>query len=293
MSISAVGPNFQGRRDRVDELISLDDSSIKRIAYMKTMSRANEKKHNRITNSLIMAAPVAAGLGAAVFTRGKTKIFSKEVSGIAAKAANGLKMSGIWGASLSAVGLVGLVKGELSKASPEVRKFDNEHPFLSLGTLFAAGLGALALVNKGVVKLASVKAPKLMQKGTEKAANFLNNNNLLNGLKNQVKKLASKTPDALKNIGASALAWTPHILLLGGIFHSMSHGSAVNREFSKNYSELKEKQLNLAKARQRELSLENDFLKTDAKNREDLALVKDPLMDLPNEVIEKIDDMHS
>ena len=73
----------------------------------------------------------------------------------------------------------------------------------------------------------------------------------------------------------------------------MSHGSAVNREFSKNYSELKEKQLNLAKARQRELSLENDFLKTDAKNREDLALVKDPLMDLPNEVIEKIDDMHS
>lgn len=293
MSISAVGPNFQGRRDRVDELISLDDSSIKRIAYMKTMSRANEKKHNRITNSLIMAAPVAAGLGAAVFTKGKTKIFSKEVSGLAAKAANGLKIGGFVGASLAAVGLVGLAKGELSKASPEVRKFDYEHPFLSLGTLFATGFGALVLVNKGATKLASVKAPKLMQKGTEKVADFLNNISLLNGLKNNVNKLSSKTPDVLKNIGASALAWAPSMLLLGGIFHSISHGAAVNREFSKNYSELKEKQLNLAKARQRELSLENDFLKTDAKNREDLALVKDPLMDLPDEVIEKIDDMHS
>ena len=56
---------------------------------------------------------------------------------------------------------------------------------------------------------------------------------------------------------------------------------------------MKEKQLNLAKARQRELALENDFLKTDAQNREDLALVKDPLKDLPDEVVEKIEELHA
>lgn len=293
MQISAISPNFQGKRDRIDELISLDDASVRRVAYLKTMSRANEKKHNKITNALILAAPVAAGLGAAVFTRGKTKIFSKEVSGLAAKAANGLKIGGLWGASLAAVGLVGMAKNELSKASPEIRKFDTEHPFLSLGTLFAAGLGALALVSKGATKLASVNAPKVMQKGTEKAAKFLNNNKLLVSVKNGINKFSSKTPEALKNIGATALSWAPQVLLLGGLFHSISHGSAVSREFSKNYSELKEKQLNLAKARQRELVLENDFLKTDPKNREDLALVKDPLKDLPEEVIEKIDEIHS
>ena len=186
-----------------------------------------------------------------------------------------------------------MAKTELSKASPEIRKFDTEHPFLSLGTLFAAGLGALALVSKGATKLASVNAPKVMQKGTEKAAKFLNNNKLLTSVKNGINKFSSKTPEALKNIGATALSWAPQVLLLGGLFHSISHGSAVSREFSKNYSELKEKQLNLAKARQRELALQNDFLKTDPKNREDLALVKDPLKDLPEEVIEKIDEIHS
>ena len=89
------------------------------------------------------------------------------------------------------------------------------------------------------------------------------------------------------------MSWSPHILLLGGVLHSLSHGSAVNREFNKNYNEIKEKQLNLAKARQRELVMENDFLKTDAQNREDLALLKDPVKDLPEEVVEKMEDLHS
>ena len=56
---------------------------------------------------------------------------------------------------------------------------------------------------------------------------------------------------------------------------------------------MKEKQLDLAKARQRELAMENDFLKTDAQNREDLALVKQPLSDLPDEVIDKVDALHA
>ncbi len=293
MQISSVSPNFQGRRDRIDELISLDDASVQRIAYMKTMSHADEKKHRRITNGLIMAAPVAAGLATAAFTRGNTKIFSKEVSGLAAKLANGLKVGGLWTASLGAVGLVGMAKNELSKASPEVRKFDKDHPLLSLATLFAAGLGAIALVNKGAVKLGAIKAPKFMQNATEKVAKFLNKNKQITSLKNGVKNLSAKTPEPLKNIGTSVLSWTPQILLLGGVFHSISHGSAVNREFAKNYNELKEKQLDLAKARQRELAMENDFLKTDAKNREDLALVKAPLADLPDEVVDKVDALHA
>lgn len=293
MQISAISPNFQGRRDRVDELIGLDDASVQRIAYMKTLSRSDEKKHRRITNGLIAASPVAAGLSAAVFTKGSTKIFSKEVSGLAAKAANGLKVGGLWGAGLAAVGLVGLAKSALANSSSEVRKFDREHPLLSLGTLLAAGFGAIALVNRGAARLASVNAPKFMQKATDKAAKFINGNKLIIGMKNGVKKLTSKTPEPLKNIGAVALDWSPQFLLLGGVLHSIAHGSAVNREFAKNYNDIKEKQLNLSKARQRELTMENDFLKTDAKNREDLALLKAPVKDLPEEVVEKMEDLHS
>ena len=102
----------------------------------------------------------------------------------------------------------------------------------------------------------------------------------------------SKVPSALKEAGATLLDWAPQLLLLSGLFHSLGHSSAVNRDFNNNYLGLKEKQLNLSKARQRELQLENDFFKQDVQNREDLALVKDPLKDLPDEVTDKIDSLH-
>lgn len=293
MQISAISPNFQGKRDRIDELIGLNDNAVQRIAYEKTLSRSNEKKHNLITNGLIAASPVAAGLSTAVFSSGKTKIFSKEVSGLAARFANGLKVGGLWGAALAAVGLVGLAKAELAKASPEVRKFDAEHPFLSLGTMLAAGFGAIALVNKGAMKLATKTAPKFMQKATGKTAKFVNKNKFIASMKNGIKKVVGKTPEPLKNVAGVALSWSPQILLLGGVLHSMSHGAAVSREFAKNYNDIKEKQLNLSRARQRELVMENDFLKTDAENREDLALLKDPMSDLPDEVADKVDAFHN
>ena len=176
MQISAISaPNFKGRRDNVDALIGLDDNSVRQIAYLQTASKFDNKKSKRITNAMYWAAPLAAGLGTAVFTKGKTKIFSKEVTGVAARVANGLKMTALWGAGLASLGALGLGRKKLAEHSPEVRKFDNEHPFIStIGTL-AAGLGALFLVDKGAAKLASVNAPKFMQKATGKVAEFLNN----------------------------------------------------------------------------------------------------------------------
>ncbi len=288
MQISSISPNFTGRRDNIDALISLDDRSIQQLAYLKTNKKANEKKHRRITNTLIAAAPVAAGLSAAVFSKGKTKIFSKEVSGLAAKLANGLKVGGLWAAALGAVGLVGVVNNELVNSSDKVRKFEKDHPILSIIGLLAAGFGAISLTGKLAGKLASVEAPKFLQKGTEQFARFLNTNKSIASVKQGTKNLISKVPSALKEAGETALDWAPQVLLLGGLFHSLGHRTAVNREFGKNYSELKEKQLMLSKARQRELQIENDFLRQNAQNCEELALVKDPLKNLPDEVIDKI-----
>lgn len=292
MQILAVNPNFQGRRDRVDELINLDDQSVRRIAYYKTAQKADDKKHNRITNTLIASAPVAAGLGASVLLKGKTKIFSKEVRGLAARLARGLKVGSLWGAALGAVGLVGLAKSALSKNSEKVRKFDSEHPVLSIITLLAAGIGAVALTGKAAGKLSAVKAPNFLKKATVKAAKFINTNKTIGLAQNSLKKLSNKLPSALREAGAVTLDWAPQILLLGGLIHSLNHSSAVSKDFSKNYSDLKEKQLVLSRARQRELQLENDFLKTDVKNREDLALVNDPLKDMPDEVIEKVEELN-
>lgn len=79
MQVSAIGnPNFQGRRDRIDELISLDDNAVQKVAYLKTYSPQEEKKHRKITNGLFYAAPIAAGLGAALFPAENLKSFQRK-----------------------------------------------------------------------------------------------------------------------------------------------------------------------------------------------------------------------
>ena len=287
MQVSAIStPSFKGRRDNVDALIGLDDNSVRQIAYMQTASKFDRKKSNRITNALFYSAPIAAGLGAAVFTKGKTKIFSTEVSGMAARAANGLKYGAGWLAALLALDTLGFAKKKLVENSPEARKFDRNHPFISLMGTLAAGVGTILLLDKGAAKLASKEAPKFMKKGTEKVAQFLNETKIMIGVKDGLKKLASKTHPALKEFGESVLSWAPTMLVFGGLFHSISATNAENRDFLKNYTSLKDKQANLTQARIRELSLENDFLKTDAQNREDLELLKDPTSGLAEEISE-------
>ena len=285
MQISSVsGPNFRGRRDNVDAIIGLDDNSIRQVAYLQTASKFDTKKSKRITNALFYSAPIAAGLGAAILTKGKSTIFSKEVSGVAAKVANGLKVGGGWLASLAAIDLLVFGKKKLAEKSPDVRKFDNEHPFVSMLATLGAGIGALMLVERGAAKLAAKTAPKFMQKGTEKVAKFLNENKLLVGAKNNVNSLMNKTPSALKEFGKSVLSWAPTMLLFGGVFHSWSVANAQNRDFEKNYVNLKTEQSNIAKARVRELSMENDFLKTDPQNLEDVELLANPMKGLADEI---------
>ncbi len=286
MQISAINPSFSGKRDRIDEVIALDDSSVRRLAYLKTLSKSDEQKHRRITNGLIASSPIAMGIAAAALTSGKTKIFSKEVSGVTAKLANGLKYSSSWGAALGAVGLVGVVKSILSKKSEKVRNFEDKNPLLSFAMLIGAGFGAIALVNKGIAKLATKKAPKVLQNLTGRFNYRMNTSKYVNKLSESLVNVGKKIPSPLKLVGLKSLVYLPSLLLLGGVVHSISHNFAVRKDFAKNYSDIKEKQLNLAKARQRELAMENDFLKTDAKNREDLALVKDPLKDLNDEASE-------
>ena len=291
MQVSAINPNFTGKRDRIDNFIGLSDNAVSAIAYEKTLSKANEKKHRRINKALIAAAPVAAGISAAVFSKGKSKIFSREVSGLTARLATGLKNSALWAVILGAVGVVCGTKSYLSNNSKDVREFEKKHPLLSLGTLFAAGLGALVLVEKGASKLAGVKAPKFLQKMTKNVNKYLNNSKNIQTMSKKVKVLGNKIPVALKSSGAKLLRHSPTILLLGGVLHSITHSLAVSKEFSKNYTDLKEKQLGLARARNLELEMENDFFKTNKQNKEDLELLKQPLKDLPDDVMEKADEI--
>lgn len=281
MQISAIGPNFNGIRDAEDAIISLNDNAVRDIAYMETASRYNHKKSKRITNALFYSAPIAAGLATAVLGKGgNTRIFSKEVSGLAARAAEGLKVAGVWTAALASIDMLGFAKNKLAQNSSEVRNFDREHPFLSFAGLLAAGIGAVMLVNKGAVKLGKIKAPEYLQKFAGKANRFLNKNNTILNAKQRVLRWADKTPAALKDIAATALDWAPTALLFGGLFHSIGSTSRFNNEFAKNYNALKEEQADITQKRLAQLSVENDFLMQDPKNREDIELLHNPMSNL-------------
>ena len=281
MQVSAISPNFQGRRDNIDAVINADDNTIRQIAYLKTAAKYDPQRDRKITNALFYSAPIAAGLATAVLSRGgKTKIFSQTVSGLGARAAKGLAVAAGWTAALGAIDLLGYGKKKLNEHSPEARKFDREHPFLSMAGMLAAGIGAILLVNKGAIRLSKLTAPKFMQSATKSVDKFLNNNGFIQNCKKGLLNLAEKTPSALKEIGATALDWSPTMLLFGGLFHSIGSSSRQNREFVKNYTELKEEQSRLAQARVRELSVQNDFLMQDAQNREDVALLNNPMAGL-------------
>ena len=285
MQISAISPNFSGRRDNIDAVINMSDNDLQKIAYLQTAERFDNKKQRRVTNALFYTAPLAAGLSTALLSeRSATTLFSKEISGVAGRLAKGAKVAAVWTAALAAIDLLGAIKNKISENSSEVRKFDKEHPFLSLGTMLALGLGAITLVNKGAGKLGSLKAPDVMKKYTGKAAKAINSNGLVNKAKNGLLKLSEKTPAALQDIGATILELSPAAFLFGGLFHSIASNGAQNRDFINNYHTLRNRQQNLTKARIAELSMQNDILMQDAKNREDMRIMKDNLADLPEEV---------
>lgn len=290
MNTLGINPNFQGKRNRIDEYIAVDNNTLYQEAYLRTAKKFNHKKERKVSNALFYSAPVAAGLAAAVLSKDSaSRLFTKDLSGLAGRAAKGLKTGAFWIAALAAIDLLGFAKNKMSNKSSEVRKFDKEHPFISFGLLLAAGYGMVSLVNRGAVKLAGIKkVPEFLKKGTQKAADFLNNNKHVNNVKKSLLKIADKTPPCLKDIGATLLDWAPTMLLLGGLFNSIGSAGRQSREFLSNYSQLKDRHDRIKDARLRELQLQNDMLMQFEDNQERVRLVNDSLANLPDDVLEKI-----
>lgn len=287
MQVSSINQMAPSKQDFRNALINLDDNSIRQLAYLKTEQNVNQRRNNRVTNALFYSAPLAAGLSTALLSeKSATKLFGNELSSVAGRMAKGAKTAAYWTAGLAAIDLFGKVRNKVAEKSPKLKKFDQNHPLLSIGLMLGAGFGILALIRKGAGKLAAMKTPEFLQKGTAKVVESINNSKFVASTKASLLKLADKTHPALKEIGAIAIDWAPTALLFGGLFHSISSANTVAKEFSKNYNDLKEKQLELAQDTVTKLSVENDFLKQDAQNAEDIELLNNPTEGL-DEVIEE------
>ena len=69
--ITGSARNFTGKRDNIEAFINLNDGEIQKLAYLKTVQKVNDKKHRKLDRTLMNLVPVAAGVAAAVLTKGK------------------------------------------------------------------------------------------------------------------------------------------------------------------------------------------------------------------------------
>lgn len=291
-SISSSNVGFTGKRVRIDEAIVQDDKTVRDFARKYTLHKVNDQKHKKINNALWYSIPIASGLAAAVLTRGKATMFGKELSGLGAKVANGIKGAVPWAVTLGIASSVGKVHDFLRKESPTIRNNENKHPFMSFIGLLGVGVAAIMGGHKGLGALYSKIGPKTMAKLAKcagSAGKTLNKIKTPKFIKNIGSSISKHTPSAIKSAAKTLIYNSPDLLLIGALFHSINHNYNRSNEFNKNYSGMKEAQLNLAKARVIELKMENDFLHEFPENVENIALLKKPLKDMPDDVIEKIE----
>ena len=275
MQVNAISPqnsgsvqNFRGRRDNIDAFINLDDGAIQQAAYLQTVSHIDTEKHRKIDKALNYALPVAGGLSSAAY------------------AAKGARLSAFaggalgWGLFLAGMGTVFGIEKYAKNRNSKVRDFIENHPILtfagSVVAAYAAGRYAIKGGGKLIDLLAKTKAYNKVASSLNNAATAFKNNKHVVNFSQKVAKFAGKIPSALKSTAKVAASWSPMVLIFGSLFHSLNHRNVVNREFAHNYNNLKEKQLNLARKRNLELAVQNDFMLTDPKNREDLELLKGP-----------------
>lgn len=275
--ITGSARNFTGKRDNIEAFINLNDGEIQKLAYLKTVQKVNDKKHRKLDRTLMNLVPVAAGVAAAVLTKGK--LFTQK--GRLEKLIVLGETTAKWFAAFGIIDLIFAGKNKLDQKSEKSREFTRRNPFISFLATAGLSFAAIAGVKKGFGKLVEKYGTRIVDKYDGKitkkllaAGEKLDNSKVLNWVSDKLGFVSKKTPSALKEVGKSALSWSPAIIGLGAVLHSADHANAKARELNKNYNELKEKQFELSKRRMTELAVQNDFLLTDPKNREDLELLK-------------------
>ena len=258
MQVSAISSNQgftarQHNRENIDRVISLDDNQLRTLAYIKTLekNRKRQKNVNRLYNSV----PIVAALSAGILTK-KAGLFSKELTGLAAKTVNGIKAGGDWAFLLGTAAAIGAGSQALSKNSESVKDFKQNHPLLTLGTQIAAFCAAAIYLPKGAAKLYNMIKPECIAKagkGVENVAEHINKLKAPQFMSNWGANISNHIPESIKNIGKTITAYAPDITLVTAVLASLKANVGSAQDFNNTYFGLKERQHQLAQARLNEL----------------------------------------
>ena len=85
----------RNRRHNIDTIIAMDDEQVKRLAYIKTLNKVEDKKHHDASNAMILATPFAAGAASSLLGSNKVKLFSKDITGPFARGLKGLGLTAL------------------------------------------------------------------------------------------------------------------------------------------------------------------------------------------------------
>ena len=268
------------RRENIDELIALDDSTIKSAAYLKALHDTEDKKHSKLSKAILAFVPVVAGLKSAAFSSGKAKtlLTNKPIKGVAARMLHGGNSIFFWTAAILGAKTVFAAKDSLEEKSPVLNKFSQNNPVLSVLMTSAAGIGALFLGTKyslkmfnSIIRHVNPASITKYESSLAKRADRFNKNSIVSGVADFARKIRdSKSFAPLKDIVAGALDIAPMFMLFGYGIHELTHSQVVRSQYMKNYSNMKNIQAKLAQARINELSKENTYLRNEIAENDDL-----------------------
>jgi hypothetical protein len=230
---TSIRPN---ERRALESLANADDSQLRNFANRKASIDVNDKKHKKVSNALFWSVPLAAGVAAYAAVRGKLPVKANRAR--SAALSFGLNTALSWVGTFLAIDGVFKVKETVAKHSNSVRKFDKEHPIMSFASTVAASLGVIAGAKAGLTKLVKY-APSAINVGTlktlAKANEKINNSKVLNKISETIQKF----PSSIRSVANGAIQWSPTLLLLGGVAHSIDHSKAKIVQANNNYANLK------------------------------------------------------
>lgn len=217
----------------IDDLPNASDEDLKKLAIKDAAIAVNDKKHKRINNALYWSLPVVGGLATVVRNPVKGRL------------GNLAKFSGAnasWLGTFLLIDGIFAVKNKVSKNSDTVRKFDQNHPIISLGLTIGASIGAVALALTGGSRLANKAIKAIKPENAEKLTNIvtkldkvLENSKVLN----TISKGIDKVPSSLKGLAKGIIDWAPMMMIIGQLSHSFNHAAVKNNVANQNYAELK------------------------------------------------------
>lgn len=260
-------------RARATAFVNMSDDQLKSLAYLTSIDSKREKKHKQSLVSTLYALPVVDIASAAILAKAK----SGAPASLSGRLLQSSKRARGWVGALLVLGACTAAKNKLTAKSDSYNEFQNNHPgaafILDLGT-FA---GLLVLGKKaGKVMVSKIKTvkPGLLFRSLRRVVSVNSkidkgylNTKILPNLESKANMVKTKAPSVSKlaNFLVRNSVW---VVLLAGLVKGSSHARKNRDKIEKNYKELKESQLAVAKHMTNVLGAERDVL---AQGQEDLA----------------------